>query len=71
MNNSAMPLRLTVVFAASGDRNSIPTDATTETLNGGKASFDVGFPQSPESLSHQAGSHLKVRISTVYSMSLF
>lgn len=44
MNNSAMPLRLTVVFAASGDRNSIPTDATTETLNGGKASFVVGFP---------------------------
>lgn len=44
MNNSAMPLRLTVVFAASGDRNSIPTESTSETLSDGKASFDVGFP---------------------------
>lgn len=44
MNNSAMPLRLTMVFAASGDRNSIPTESTSETLSDGKASFDVGFP---------------------------
>lgn len=44
MNNSAMPSRLTVVFSASGDKNTIPVNSTSETLADGLASMDSGFP---------------------------
>ncbi|MHB3599734.1 hypothetical protein ACYBXJ_29055 [Klebsiella pneumoniae] len=44
MNNSAMPSRLTVVFSASGDKNTIPVNSTPETLADGLAAMDSGFP---------------------------
>ncbi|TCW09241.1 tail collar domain [Raoultella sp. BIGb0138] len=44
MNNSAIPSRLTVVFSASGDKNTIPVNSTSETLADGLAAMDSGFP---------------------------
>ncbi|NER58605.1 phage tail protein, partial [Klebsiella pneumoniae] len=44
MNNSAMPSSLTVVFSASGDKNTIPVNSTPETLADGLAAMDSGFP---------------------------
>lgn len=44
MNSSAMPSRLTVVFSANGDKNTIPVNSTTETLADGLATMDSGFP---------------------------
>lgn len=44
MNNTSMPTRLSVVFSESGERNTIPTESSSETLNNGRASYDVGFP---------------------------
>ncbi len=44
MNNSAIPSRLTVLFSASGDKNTIPVNSTSETLADGLAAMDSGFP---------------------------
>ncbi|PLS87802.1 phage tail protein, partial [Klebsiella pneumoniae] len=38
------PSRLTVVFSASGDKNTIPVNSTSETLADGLAAMDSGFP---------------------------
>lgn len=44
MNNSAIPSRLTVVFSVNGDKNTIPTNSTPDTLAEGLAAMDSGFP---------------------------
>ncbi|MCU5775137.1 phage tail protein [Erwiniaceae bacterium BAC15a-03b] len=44
MNSSDSPSRITKAFGVSGNKNTIPTDATTETLAGGIATFESGFP---------------------------
>ncbi|HHS9880604.1 TPA: phage tail protein [Klebsiella aerogenes] len=44
MNNSAIPSRLQVVFSVNGDKNTIPTNSTSETLSQGLAAMDSGFP---------------------------
>ena len=44
MNNSAIPSRLSVVFSVNGDKNTIPTNSTSETLAQGLAAMDSGFP---------------------------
>lgn len=44
MNNSAIPSRLSVVFSVNGDKNTIPTNSTSETLAQGLATMESGFP---------------------------
>ncbi|HHG8829439.1 TPA: hypothetical protein ACPYV4_000894 [Klebsiella pneumoniae] len=44
MNNSAIPSRLTVVFSVNGEKNTIPTNSTSDTLAEGNAAMDSGFP---------------------------
>lgn len=44
MNNSAIPSSLSVVFSVDGDKNTIPTNATSDTLSQGLAAMDSGFP---------------------------
>jgi hypothetical protein len=44
LNNSAIPSRLSVVFSVNGDKNTIPTNSTSETLAQGLAAMDSGFP---------------------------
>lgn len=44
MQYSQIPAALTKAFAASGDKNAIPTDANSSTLANGLAAFSSGFP---------------------------
>lgn len=44
MQYSQIPAALTKAFAVSGDKNSIPTDASSSTLANGLAAFSSGFP---------------------------
>jgi len=44
MNSSDSPTRITKAFGVNGNKNTIPTDSTPDTLSDGVATFDTGFP---------------------------
>lgn len=60
MQYSQIPAALTKAFAASGDKNAIPTDANSSTLANGLAAFSSGFPP-VTSLPASAGGQNPVR----------
>lgn len=60
MQYSQIPAALTKAFAASGDKNTIPTDANSSTLANGLAAFSSGFPP-VTSLPASAGGQNPVR----------
>jgi len=44
MNSSDIPGRTTKAFGVNGNKNTIPVDSSTTTLNNGQATMDSGFP---------------------------
>lgn len=44
MNSSDIPSRTLKAFAVNGNKNTIPVDSSTTTLNNGQATMDSGFP---------------------------
>lgn len=44
MNSSDIPGRTTKAFSVNGDKNTIPVDSSSTTINNGQATMDSGFP---------------------------